>query len=73
MNKLCTGEPLLWLDQYGRSVVASTVKELAREAGGGRVSKMYIDTKDGRTLQTGYVVGARWFSAFKPRTVEATD
>lgn len=50
----------LFIDQYGYKVFAKTVKELrARTAGGGgRVSKMYQDKKDGSIVHTGYVVGS---------------
>jgi hypothetical protein len=56
----------LFIDQYGEPVWARTVKELRAKAGDGRVSKMYTDKKDGRTVHSGYVVGRRWFSRFAP-------
>jgi hypothetical protein len=49
---------LLYIDQYGQPVWARTVRELRERAGGGRVSKMYRDKLDGRTVHAGYVVGA---------------
>lgn len=60
------GRWMLYIDQYGQRIGARTVKELRERAGGGRVSRQYIDTKDGRTWHTGYVVGARWFTAYVP-------
>ncbi len=60
-GKLC-----LYRDQYGNCFHARTLKELREKAGGGRVSKMYIDRKDGTTLHTGYVVGQHWFTAYAP-------
>ena len=57
---------LLYLDQHGLPVWARTVNELRVRAGGGRVSKMYCDKSDGRTVHCGYVVGHRWFTAYKP-------
>ena len=57
---------LLYIDQYGAPVWARTVTELRDRVGGGRVSKMYADKRDGRTVQTGYVIGKRWFSAYAP-------
>lgn len=57
------GIPTLYLDQYGQTVFASTVREL-REKCGGAVSKMYVDQKNGKTVHIGYVVGKRWFTAF---------
>ena len=56
----------LFIDQWGGKVRARTVKELREQCGGGRVSKMYRDTKDGRTLHVGYVVGQRWFNQYAP-------
>jgi hypothetical protein len=56
----------LFVDQYGQTVFARTVKELHEKGGPGRVSKMYRDTKDGRTLHVGYVVGRRWFDEYAP-------
>ena len=56
----------LWIDQYGQREWARTVKELREKCGGGRVAKMYCDMKDGRTVQTGYVIGRRWFNRFAP-------
>jgi hypothetical protein len=52
-------------------VWARTVKELQQKSGGGKVSKMYVDKKDGRTVHKGYVVGQRWFSAYSPIEIEA--
>lgn len=65
------GTLMLWIDQYGEPIWARTVKELREKAGGGRVSEMYCDTKDGRTVCRGYVVGRRWFSGYHPMEVEA--
>ena len=56
----------LFIDQHGAPVWARTVKELREKCGGGRVSKMYVDKKDGRTVHTGYVVGSRWFTRYAP-------
>lgn len=61
----------VFVDQYGGKVYATTVAGLREAAGGGRVSPMYQDKRDGRTVQTGYVVGARWFTAYWPREVAA--
>jgi len=60
------GRTMLYRDQYGETVVASTVKELRAKVGGGRVSRMYVDSIHGGPKHVGYVVGARWFSAFIP-------
>jgi hypothetical protein len=58
------GTPVLYLDQYGNHWFASTIAELKRKIGGGRVSKMYVDKTDGTTVHTGYVVGSHWCTAF---------
>lgn len=63
------GKPLLYLDQYGNKWWAHTRKELVAKIGGGRVSKMYVDKLDGRTVQTGYVVGPHWCTAYQPLEV----
>ena len=60
----------LFIDQYGQHVWARTVKELREHCGGGRVSKMYVDKKDGRTVHCGYVVGPRWLNRFAVAPVE---
>ena len=60
------GKKLLYVDQHGQSFVASTVKELRKKVGGGRVSIMYADKIGGPTVKVGYVIGSRWLSAFAP-------
>jgi hypothetical protein len=59
------GKLRLYRDQYGRTVIACSVRELARRVGGGRVSKMYVDRKDGSTFHIGYVIGRYWLTAFQ--------
>jgi hypothetical protein len=56
----------LWLDQHGQFFFARTIKEAHIAAGGGKISKVYIDTKDGRTKHIGYCIGDRWFRCFVP-------
>ncbi len=68
---MLNGTQTLFIDQYGQPVWAKTLAELREKAGGGRASKQYGDKKDGRTVHNGYVVGARWFTAFAPIEVEA--
>ena len=62
------GKRYLYLDQYGQRFYASTVKELREQIGmgGSKVSKMYNDTKDGRTIHVGYVVGSHWLTMYAP-------
>lgn len=61
------GKPTLFLDQWGNFFRACTVKELRRQIGmgGSRVSKMYVDKKDGRSVHIGYVVGRHWLTAYQ--------
>lgn len=58
----------LYIDQYGNRFMAKTVRELRKQIamGGSRVSCMYMDKKDGSTVQTGYVIGGHWLTAFVP-------
>jgi hypothetical protein len=65
------GKLVLYMDQYNRHIVARSVKELRQSAGGGRVSRMYTDSLNGKTYHTGYVVGPYWFTAFVPLRTEA--
>ena len=57
--------PTLYLDQYGNRFFARSLKELRAQIRG-RVSIMYCDRKDGRTVRTGYVIGRHWLTAFVP-------
>jgi len=57
---------LLYTDQHASPVWARTVNELGVRAGGGRISEMYRDKPDGRTVHCGYVVGRRWFTVYRP-------
>lgn len=65
------GRLMLYVDQYGNRWYAETVEELRRKIGGGRVSKMYRDKKDGKAVHTGYVVGKHWCTAYVPYEVPA--
>lgn len=60
------GKHLLYIDQYGNKFFASTVKELREKVGGGRISKMYLDTASGKVLHVGYVIGQHWLTAYAP-------
>ena len=62
------GKLFLYLDQFGNHFYARTVKALRVqiEGGGSRVSKMYVDGKDGLPLHVGYVIGRYWLSIFEP-------
>lgn len=58
------GKLTLFIDQYGTTYFAKTLKEL-REQIPGRCSKMYVDTKEGITLHVGYVIGDHWLTAYQ--------
>ena len=59
---------LLYIDQYGTTFFASSVKELRKKIGmgGSRVSKMYCDTRGGSPKHVGYVIGEHWLRAYAP-------
>ena len=69
-NKM-KGEWVLYLDQYGNKWFAKSVKDLREMLGGGRVTKMYADGKDGKTYHVGYVVGKLWCTPYVPYRVVA--
>ena len=66
------GKLMLYINQYGDRFWARTVKDLRSQigAGGGRVDKMYVDKKDGRTVHCGYVIGQYWLTAYTPYEAE---
>lgn len=64
-NRLTADAPTLFVDQYGERVYATTRAELCEKAGVKHCVKMYRDKRNGPTVWAGYVVGTRWFTAFK--------
>ena len=69
-----TKERLMYLDQYGQKYYASTRKELVEKVAPyskPKVSIMYCDKKDGKTVRCGYVIGHHWLTAYKPLEIEA--
>lgn len=54
---------MLYLDQYGNTFYASTLKEL-KEQVSGKVSKMYSEHEAGKVCHVGYVIGQHWLTAF---------
>lgn len=54
----------VFIDQYGQVFWAENVKDLQQKLGG-RVSKMYVDKKDGSTVHIGYVVGKLWLTEYQ--------
>jgi len=65
------GNLTLYRDQYGNTFKARTVRELRAVIGGGRISKMYVDKADGRTVHCGYVIGQHWLTAYQPVEIPA--
>lgn len=65
------GTLVLYLDQFGNHWRAHTVRELREQIGGGRIFKMYRDTRDGGHVHVGYVVGRHWCEAFQPVRIPA--
>jgi hypothetical protein len=61
------GKTVLYLDQWGERYWARTIADLRAQIGmgGSRVSKMYIDKKDGSVAHVGYVVGQHWLTAYR--------
>lgn len=64
------GTWLLYVNQYGERFAARTVRQLHERVGGGRISKMYRDTKAG-AVHCGYVIGRHWLVAFQPMEIPA--
>lgn len=63
-NALTQDRPTLFIDQYGQRIVATSLKELKQKVYyRGGAAKQYVNTAKG-PLWTGYVLGARWFTAF---------
>ena len=61
----------LCIDQYGRQVWATTLKELREKSGSGSAPvEQYCDMVGGEhaghTVQTGYVIGPFWFTIYAP-------
>ena len=67
------GKWIMYVDQYGNAISASSVRELCRRAGYARggAKLMYCDKKDGTVVRTGYIVGRHWFMAYVPYEVPA--
>lgn len=62
------GRFVLYIDQYGTHYPARNVKELKARPHylPGKVSRMYIDKKNGKTMHVGYVIGKYWLTAYVP-------
>ena len=51
------GKKVLYIDQYGNEFLASTIKDLRKKVGGGRVVKMYADLCSSKPKHCGYAIG----------------
>lgn len=64
------GKQYLYIDQYDQKYIASTIKELKEKISPytkyPKVSKMYVDMKDGSTQHIGYIINGQWLRAYKP-------
>jgi hypothetical protein len=60
------GKTMLYMDQFGGTVIADTVKDLCEKSGYSKARRMYCDCEDGSTEHIGYVVGPHWYRAFVP-------
>lgn len=59
------GEFRLYVDQYGQTFGACSIKELRTKVRG-RCSKMYVDRADGTAVHVGYVIGQHWLNMYAP-------
>jgi len=59
----------LYIDQYSNVFRARTRKALSEQIPG-RVSLMYTDKRDGRTVRSGYVIGQHWLTEYIPNEQE---
>ena len=59
-------------DQHGETIhgLVTPRKDLLERLGRKHADKMYVDTKDGRTLHIGYIVGHQWFTIYKVERME---
>jgi hypothetical protein len=61
------GKLILYIDQYGQKYFCRYVKELkTKHYLSGKISKMYVDSKDGNCYHKGYVIGKHWLTAYIP-------
>jgi hypothetical protein len=61
------------IDQYGQTyhdLGQHPRKELIERIGSGHVSKMYLDKKDGGSVQVGYVIGQYWLTLYEVKPFE---
>lgn len=62
-------ETKLFISQYGDKFYAETIKELRQQIAG-KCQRMFVDTKDGKVLHVGYVIGKLWLTMYVPYSKE---
>lgn len=57
----------LGIDQYGQhyKIDKHPRKELLKAVGGTHVSKVFCDTREGKTRETGYVISGLWIDVYQ--------
>lgn len=57
------------IDQYGETYhdLKDPRKDLCERLGSRSAKKMYVDTKDGKTYQVGYVISGHWLTIYEVR------
>ncbi len=62
------------IDQYGNTYhnLEHPRKDLMQRLGYRSAKKTYIDTKDGNSFHTGYVVGPHWCNVYKVEPMRNT-
>jgi hypothetical protein len=61
------------IDQYGQTfhnLGAHPRKELLKRLGRSKAAPIYVDTKDGKTLKIGWIIGGLWLTIYKVERME---
>lgn len=55
------------IDQYGQAYhgLERPRRDLLNKLGYKHADKMYVDSKDGNTYHTGYIIGGLWLDIYK--------
>ena len=63
------------VDQYGQSFhgLQNPRADLLKRLGRKHASKMYRDTKDGRTRHVGYIIAGLWLEVYRVSTWKAAE
>ena len=61
------GKTVLYIDQHGGRYACQYVNDLKRvHCLTGKISRMYVDSINGKRYHVGYVVGQFWLRAYTP-------